>query len=85
MCRAKESKKKNPKQQDSVSLKVAVMGHKPNGFEQNFTVSLELSDHKEQFVDMWIMKKNGCLFLTLYQKETDRNTLLLATRLHVER
>lgn len=42
---------------------------------------MELSAQKVHFLDMWIVKDNT-LFTTLYRKETDKNTLLLASSFH---
>lgn len=53
-----------------------------NEFDPNLKFTLEYSLEKVHFLDMWILNNNGCLQTTLYQKETDRNTLLLATSLH---
>ena len=53
-----------------------------NDFDQNIKFTLEASYNKVHFLDMWIMKINGSLSTTLYQKETDRNMLLLSTSLH---
>ena len=34
------------------------------------------------FLDMWVEKKAGSLCTTLYKKDTDRNTLLMANSYH---
>ena len=53
-----------------------------NGFDQNLKFTLESSLVRVHFLDMWVMNNVGHLSTTLYKKETDRNTLLLATSLH---
>ena len=53
-----------------------------NKWDHNLKFTLEFSFERVHFLDMWIINNNGCLTTTLYQKETDRNTLLLATSLH---
>ena len=53
-----------------------------NSFDCNLQFTMDYSTEKVHFLDMWVMKGNGGLSTTLYRKETDRNTLLLATSFH---
>lgn len=53
-----------------------------NGFDENIKFTLDFSHTKVHFLDMWVINNDGKLSTTLYQKETDRNTLLLATSFH---
>ncbi len=53
-----------------------------NGFKDNLKFTCEFSKEKIHFLDMWDMVNESRLVTTLYQKETDRNTLLLASSAH---
>ena len=44
--------------------------------------SVEYDHRRVSFLDMRIELYNGSLITTLYQKETDRNTFLLASSAH---
>lgn len=50
-----------------------------NSFNNNLQFTMEYSQEKVNFLDMWVYKKDGALSTTLYRKETDKNTLLLAS------
>lgn len=49
-----------------------------NSFVEELEFSLEVSPSKVHFLDMWVCKHEGNLITTLYTKEIDHNTLLLA-------
>ena len=56
--------------------------HLLNAFKNNLQFTCEFSNEKVHFLDMWVMKNNGKLSTSLFCKETDRNTLLLASSAH---
>lgn len=56
--------------------------NKLNNFDENLTFTMEFSKEKVHFLDMWVINDNGRLTTTLYRKETDKNTLLLANSFH---
>ncbi len=53
-----------------------------NSFDSNLQFTSNFSDEKVSFLDMWVIKNNGSISTTLYRKDTDKNTLLLATSFH---
>ena len=53
-----------------------------NSFNSNLQFTMEYSDEKVHFLDMWVVKDNSSLFTTLYRKDTDKNTLLMASSFH---
>ena len=53
-----------------------------NSFKRHLTFTCESSQERVHFLDMWVCINNGSLSTTLYRKDTDRNTLLLAKSAH---
>lgn len=53
-----------------------------NNLVDDLEFTSEINSVKVHFLDMWVQKNEGCLITTLFTKETDRNTLLLATSFH---
>lgn len=53
-----------------------------NSFNENLEFTVDYSKERVHFLDMWVEKNNGSLSTTLYRKETDKNTLLLASSFH---
>lgn len=53
-----------------------------NNFNANLSFTMEYSQERVHFLDMWVIKNQGRLTTTLYRKETDKNTLLLASSFH---
>ncbi len=45
-------------------------------------LTLECNSLRVHFLDMWVLRNDDKLITTLYTKDTDRNTLLLATSFH---
>lgn len=54
-----------------------------NNFVDDLEFTLEVNASRVHFLDMWVQKNEGKLITTLFTKETDRNTLLLATSFHL--
>ena len=53
-----------------------------NSMNPNLKFSFEYDHKRVSFLDMWFELCNGSLITILYQKETDRNTFLLASSAH---
>lgn len=53
-----------------------------NDFVDDLKFTVEVNVTRVHFLDMWVQKNEGQLITTLFTKETDRNTLLLATSFH---
>ena len=53
-----------------------------NSFNSNLQFTMEYSSEKVHFLDMWVIKENKSLITTLYRKDTDKNTLLMANSFH---
>ncbi len=49
---------------------------------QDFEFTLECNSLRVHFLDMWVLRNYDKLITTLYTKDTDHNTLLLATSFH---
>ncbi len=45
-------------------------------------LTLECNSLRVHFLDMWVLRNDDKLITTLSTKDTDRNTLLLATSFH---
>lgn len=53
-----------------------------NTFDSNLNFTAHFSPEKVCFLDMWVKKEHGSILTSLYRKETDKNTLLLASSFH---
>ena len=53
-----------------------------NSFVPSLMFTPQISSEKVNFLDMTVMKSNGSIITSLYRKETDRNSLLLASSFH---
>lgn len=53
-----------------------------NSFDSNLQFTMEYSHEKVHFLDMWVSKTDGKLSTTLYRKDTDKNSLLMANSFH---
>ncbi len=53
-----------------------------NSFSTNLEFTSNYSNQRVSFLNMWVMKNNSSIITTLYQKDTDKNTLLPATSFH---
>ncbi|KAJ0050344.1 hypothetical protein NL108_017792 [Boleophthalmus pectinirostris] len=53
-----------------------------NSFDSNLQFTAQFSSNKVSFLDMWVRKDNGNIITSLYRKETDKNTSLLASSFH---
>lgn len=53
-----------------------------NNFKEDLVFTLEFNSLRVHFLDMWVQKNDDKLITTLYTKDMDRNTLLLATSFH---
>ncbi len=53
-----------------------------NNFEEDLEFTLECNSLRVHFLDMWVLRSDDKLITTLFTKDTDRNTLLLATSFH---
>lgn len=64
------------------SEELCAFGAYLNSCNSDLKFTLEYDQSCVSFLDMWIKQENGSLITTLYKKETDRNTFLLATSAH---
>uniref|UniRef100_A0A8C6UMS7 Reverse transcriptase domain-containing protein n=1 Tax=Neogobius melanostomus TaxID=47308 RepID=A0A8C6UMS7_9GOBI len=53
-----------------------------NQFDPNLTFTAQWSREKVCFLDMWVKRNHDTVITSLYRKETDKNTLLLASSFH---
>lgn len=53
-----------------------------NNLVDDLEFTSEIDSSRVHFLDMWVQKNEGSLNTTLFTKETDRNTLLLANSFH---
>lgn len=53
-----------------------------NSFEPSLFFTPQYSPVQVIFLDLTVIKSNGSIITTLYRKETDKNTLLLASSFH---
>lgn len=53
-----------------------------NSFYSSLEFTLNFSDNRVSFLGMWVIKEKGSIITTIYRKDTDKNTLLLASSFH---
>lgn len=51
-------------------------------FDNNLEFTSNFNSDRVSFLDMWVIKNNNSIITTLYRKDTDKNTLLMASSFH---